>query len=204
MTNWYKKAQEEDEEAGMRDSILDVTALDLAHSAARTYGNSIRVSAHVIRQIAGLYGLKIESGGSSKQGRELWIWLSSTYEASTTDCFSRFFEVMKEIPIAIDASIAFTKPKSKTNTCKITLEFLTKATLIGLEKDEKPIRRTFSIGTRVRKEMGVPLKGRIIAPFYWGESNDGTFKAPGDDDVPVRWDNGEKGWANKAWLQIDQ
>lgn len=66
------------------------------------------------------------------------------------------------------------------------------------------VRNTISrkfIGTRVRKAMGVRMDGVIIEAFNWRDSTDGTYKSPSAEEVPVQWDDGTKGYANKAWLQ---
>lgn len=42
--------------------------------------------------------------------------------------------------------------------------------------------------------MGVRLSGKVVRPFWWKESTDGTYKEPRADHVPVQWDDGTKGY----------
>jgi len=58
------------------------------------------------------------------------------------------------------------------------------------------------IGTIVKKTLGVQQRGRVVGRFPWEKSSDGTYKAPTKDDVPVLWDDGTRGYTNKAILTV--
>jgi hypothetical protein len=63
-------------------------------------------------------------------------------------------------------------------------------------------KRNFSVGKRVQKTMGCMLDGTIIPPFDWNQSDDGTYKPPTKDHVPVLWQDGSKGYENKCHLEV--
>lgn len=49
-------------------------------------------------------------------------------------------------------------------------------------------------GRKVAKVIGVALDGVVIERFPWKESTDGTYKEPGNRDIPIRWSDGTKGY----------
>ena len=61
--------------------------------------------------------------------------------------------------------------------------------------------RKFPVGTRVNKTMGVRLSGRIVPPFYWGDSTDGTYRAHGSDYLPVLWNDNTRGYIYKHHIE---
>ena len=63
-------------------------------------------------------------------------------------------------------------------------------------------KRTFSVGKRVQKTMGCRLEGTILDPFDWNKSNDGTYKPPTKDHVPIVWQDGSIGYENKCYLEV--
>lgn len=56
-------------------------------------------------------------------------------------------------------------------------------------------------GRKVVKVMGVVLEGIVIERFPWRESDDGTYKGPGNRDIPIRWADGTKGYINAVFLK---
>lgn len=60
---------------------------------------------------------------------------------------------------------------------------------------------SYKPGDRVEKWAGVRLKGRVIAPIYWKDCNDGTYKPPEPGDVCIEWDDGTKGYCKKHWIR---
>ena len=64
------------------------------------------------------------------------------------------------------------------------------------------IKKNTKIGTKVTQNMGVKRTGVITKPFHWKESNDGTYRAPDKNDVPVQWDDDTKGYDNIKYLDI--
>ena len=54
------------------------------------------------------------------------------------------------------------------------------------------ISKKFKVGDRVHKGMGVKSNGTVVAPFYWRDSTDGTYRDL-DSKVHVKWDDGTKG-----------
>ena len=63
-------------------------------------------------------------------------------------------------------------------------------------------KKTFSVGKRVRKTMGIKGEGTVVPPFRWEESNDGSYKPPDKGDVPVKWDDGTKGYSHKCHIEV--
>lgn len=61
-------------------------------------------------------------------------------------------------------------------------------------------KRDAKIGTRVKTTMGIRRTGKIVKPFFWKDSTDGTYKSPSKGEVPIEWDNGEKGYHNVKFL----
>ncbi len=57
-------------------------------------------------------------------------------------------------------------------------------------------------GVRVRMVMGVPSVGTIIMAFYWRESTDGTYSPPPRGYVPIKWDNGTKGYCSAEHVTL--
>lgn len=64
----------------------------------------------------------------------------------------------------------------------------------------QPVRLRYVPGERVKTNMGTRQSGVIVKHFYWQGSTDGTYKPPTKRDVPVRWDNGTRGYINKIHL----
>lgn len=62
----------------------------------------------------------------------------------------------------------------------------------------------FNIGDHVSKVMGCRMEGKVVAPFFWKDSNDGTYRAPvsGDKPVWVQWNNGTKGWIHASFVEV--
>ena len=44
------------------------------------------------------------------------------------------------------------------------------------------------------------MRATVIERFYWREATDGTYREPGKDQVPVRYENGEIGFMYKNRL----
>jgi hypothetical protein len=64
-------------------------------------------------------------------------------------------------------------------------------------------RLDFRVGDEVETTMGVKRVGKIIKPFYWKDSTDGTYKAPESKKyLPVQWNDGLKGYHNQKYLKL--
>ena len=80
----------------------------------------------------------------------------------------------------------------------------------GQAKEMKKLRKkrrleemqNFSVGKRVTKTMGCRMNGVVIPPFPWREADDGTFKEPEAGYIPVRWDDGTKGYEFKFHMEV--
>ena len=60
----------------------------------------------------------------------------------------------------------------------------------------------FKPNIKVMTIMGTKRTGKIIKNFHWKDSTDGTYAAPGKNDIPVLWDDGTKGFHSKKYLKI--
>jgi hypothetical protein len=68
--------------------------------------------------------------------------------------------------------------------------------------DNISLKESLSVGTKVKTSMGLPAKGKVIPRFNWKESTDGTYNQPSKDDIPILWDNGDKGYYPEAYLTV--
>lgn len=66
-------------------------------------------------------------------------------------------------------------------------------------------RTTFRVGDRVQVCGGSGLDsykiGTVIPMFDWRKASDGSYKAPGTDQVPIKYDDGGSGFMFKNRLK---
>lgn len=70
-----------------------------------------------------------------------------------------------------------------------------------LTEEEALNKHPLAVGDKVEKTMGVRLTGTVVPRFPWGNSTDGTYKAPASTDVAVEWDDGTRGYIHPAFLK---
>lgn len=65
-----------------------------------------------------------------------------------------------------------------------------------------PLKK-YPLDMRVQTTMGVKKAGKVIPPFYWKDSTDGTYRAPQSNETLIAWvlwDDGTKGWTHNMFL----
>lgn len=61
--------------------------------------------------------------------------------------------------------------------------------------------KAMPVGTKVVTIMGCHREGVIVRPFCYRDSNDGTYRPPNKDELPVQWNDGTKGYHNRYYMK---
>lgn len=204
--NWYHRVQAEADQ-DLMDIMQEMNIEDRVAGAVKKVGSHIRVSVMAIVDIISTYGMKMAGYGGGTGGNpggdpyQLWFTVRST-DKPMRENSRKLFDALSRIPLKNKLEehlLPEEDDPGARNMRRFTMDFPLKAVWIN---NVAPKARVFSPGTKVRKSMGVKLEGVIIPSFPWDQSNDGTYRAPNKEEVPIRWKDNTKGYENKANLEI--